>query len=64
MLTSVPPRANGATHNALPVSPEFPTVPEALRRAGYFTGCVQSTWTLKAKMAKYGLRGQEDGALS
>ena len=51
MLTSVPPRANGATHNALPVSPEFPTVPEALQRAGYFTGCVQSTWTLKAKMA-------------
>lgn len=51
MLTSVPPRSNGATHNGLRVSPELPTVPELFRAAGYRTWCVQSTWTLKARLA-------------
>ena len=50
MMTSLPPRMTGATRNGLPVAPGIPTVAELLRAAGWHTFCVQSTWTLKAKL--------------
>ena len=50
MMTSLPPRLTGATRNGLPVAPGIPTVAELLRAAGWHTFCVQSTWTLKAKL--------------
>jgi arylsulfatase A-like enzyme len=51
MMTSLPPRTTGATRNGLPVAPGIPTVAELLRAAGWHTFCVQSTWTLKAKLS-------------
>ncbi len=51
MLTSAPPRANGATHNGLRVSGGLTTTPELFKAAGYHTWCVQSTWTLKARLS-------------
>ncbi len=51
MMTSLPPRLTGATRNGLPVAPGIPTVAELLRTAGWHTFCVQSTWTLKAKLS-------------
>lgn len=50
MMTSLPSRLTGATRNGLPVAPGIPTVAELLRDAGWHTFCVQSTWTLKAKL--------------
>jgi arylsulfatase A-like enzyme len=50
MMTSLPPRMTGATRNGLPVIPGVSTVAELLRTAGWHTFCVQSTWTLKAKL--------------
>ncbi len=50
MMTSLPPRMTGATRNGLPVAAGIPTVAELLRAAGWHTFCVQSTWTLKAKL--------------
>ncbi len=50
MMTSLPPRATGATQNGLPVRPDIPVVAELLRAAGYQTLCVQSTWTLKGRL--------------
>ncbi len=50
MMTSLPPRMTGATRNGLPVAPAIPTVAELLRASGWHSFCVQSTWTLKAKL--------------
>lgn len=50
MMTSLPPRLTGATRNGLPIAPGIPTVAELLRTTGWHTFCVQSTWTLKAKL--------------
>lgn len=50
MMTSLPPRMTGATRNGLPAAPGIPTVAELLRAGGWHTFCVQSTWTLKAKL--------------
>ncbi len=50
MMTSLPPRQTGAVRNGLPVAPGIPTVAELMRSAGRYTFCVQSTWTLKARL--------------
>jgi len=50
MMTSLPPRMTGATRNGLPVAQGIPTLAELLQAAGWHTFCVQSTWTLKAKL--------------
>ena len=52
MLTSRCPRETGLTRNGLGLPEAVPTVAEAFRAAGYHTFCVQSNWTLKAKLAK------------
>jgi arylsulfatase A-like enzyme len=51
MLTSRFPRMNGTMRNGLPLPASVPTVAEQFRAAGYQTFCVQSNWTLKAKLS-------------
>ena len=51
MLTSRPPRVNGATRNGVRLPDEIKTAPQLLQEAGYQTFCVQSNWTLKAKLS-------------
>lgn len=51
MLTSRPPRINGATRNGLRLPDEIKTAPQVFQEAGYQTFCVQSNWTLKAKLS-------------
>lgn len=51
IMTSRPPRANGATRNGLRLPDEVKTVAEVFKGAGYQTFCVQSNWTLKAKLS-------------
>lgn len=51
MLSSRYPRMNGATRNGLPMPDCVPLVAERFQAAGYFTFCVQSNWTLKAKLS-------------
>lgn len=52
MLTSRVPRSTGTTRNGLRMPFETPTVPEQFQKAGYYTFCVQSNWTLKARLSK------------
>lgn len=49
-MTSRYPRTTGMTRNGLRMPAEAPTLAEAFRAAGYATFCVQSNWTLKAKL--------------
>lgn len=51
MLTSRPPRVNGSTRNGVRLPDEIKTVPQLLQEAGYYNFCVQSNWTLKAKLS-------------
>ncbi len=51
MLTSRYPRSLGATRNGLRLPTEVSTVAELFHAAGYTTFCVQSNWTLKAKLS-------------
>lgn len=51
MMTSRYPRMNGTTRNGLRLPEGIPTVAERFRAAGYHTFCVQSNWTLKAKLS-------------
>ncbi|HOV31981.1 MAG TPA: sulfatase [Candidatus Hydrogenedens sp.] len=51
MLTSQFPRTIGVTRNGLKISKKRITVPEILKKNGYFTFCIQSNWTLKAKLS-------------
>ncbi len=51
MLTSRPPRINGSTRNGIRLPDEIKTAPQLLQEAGYQTFCVQSNWTLKAKLS-------------
>lgn len=54
MLTSRYPRMTGATRNGIPISSSVPTITEVFKAAGYQTFCVQSNWTLKAKLSGLG----------
>ncbi len=51
MLTSRYPRTTGTTRNGLPMPLSVPRVPELFKAKGYQTFCVQSNWTLKAKLS-------------
>jgi choline-sulfatase len=51
MLASRYPRMVGATRNGLRIAGDAPLVQEIFREAGYYTFCVQSNWTLKAKLS-------------
>ncbi len=51
MLSSRYPRMNGTTRNGLRMPEDAPLVAEQFRAAGYATFCVQSNWTLKAKLS-------------
>lgn len=51
MLTSRFPRTIGVTRNGLRLRDGVPTITEVFRDAGYFTFCVQSNWTLKARLS-------------
>ena len=51
MLTSRYPRMTGTTRNGLRMPKEVPTVVEQFEAAGYATFCVQSNWTLKARLS-------------
>ncbi len=50
MMSSRFPRMTGTRRNGLRMPPEVPLVAELFREAGYYTFCVQSNWTLKAKL--------------
>ena len=50
MLTSLYPRMTGTTRNGLRMPAHVPFVAEVFREAGYQTFCVQSNWTLKARI--------------
>ncbi len=52
MLSSFPPRRNGCLRNGLPLTDATPLLAETFRAAGYQTYCVQSNWTLKARLSK------------
>ncbi len=52
MLTSRNPRSVGVVRNGLSLPETVTTVPELFRAAGYQTFCVQSNWTLKARLAR------------
>jgi arylsulfatase A-like enzyme len=45
------PRMTATTRNGLPISESVPLVAEVFQAAGYHTFCVQSNWTLKAKLS-------------
>jgi len=51
MMTSRVPRMLGATRNGLRLPDSVPTVADLFRAAGYQTFCVQSNWTLKARLS-------------
>ncbi|MCX8065479.1 MAG: sulfatase [Candidatus Hydrogenedentes bacterium] len=51
MLTSNYPRSLGVTRNGLGINRKIKTVPEIFKENGYFTFCVQSNWTLKARLS-------------
>lgn len=51
MLTSRPPRLNGSTRNGLRLPEDTRSVVQIFKEAGYSTFCVQSNWTLKAKLS-------------
>ncbi len=51
MLTSRHPRMIGMKRNGLRLSADIPTVVERFQDAGYYTFCVQSNWTLKARLS-------------
>jgi len=51
MMSSRYPRVTGATRNGLRLPEHFPTVAEQFGATGYQTVCVQSNWTLKAKLS-------------
>lgn len=51
MLTSRFPRLNGTTRNGLRLPDDIPTITQSFKEAGYQTFCVQSNWTLKAKLS-------------
>ncbi len=50
MLCSRFPRMTGTRRNGLKMPSEIPLVTEQFKAAGYYTFCVQSNWTLKAKL--------------
>lgn len=50
MMTSRFPRMIGVRRNGLRLPKEPPLVAESFQKAGYYTFCVQSNWTLKAKL--------------
>ncbi len=51
MFTSKFPRTIGVTRNGLGISEDDISITELLKDNGYFTFCVQSNWTLKAKLS-------------
>jgi len=51
MLSSLYPRMTGTTRNGLKMPDAVPLIAELFKNAGYHTGCVQSNWTLKAKLS-------------
>lgn len=51
MMTSRPPRSNGTTRNGIRLTEDARTVTEIFKEAGYQTFCVQSNWTLKARLS-------------
>lgn len=50
MLTSKFPRTTGTRRNGLKMPKDTPLITEQFKAAGYYTFCVQSNWTLKAKL--------------
>ncbi len=50
MLCSRFPRMTGTRRNGLKMPANVPLVTEQFKAAGYYTFCVQSNWTLKAKL--------------
>lgn len=63
MWTSRFPRLIGVTRNGMRLGEEIPVTAEIFDAAGYFTVCVQSNWTLKAKLSglERGFDVYEDG---
>ncbi len=51
MFTSRFPRMTGVTRNGLRLRDDVPAITTVFRDAGYFTLCVQSNWTLKARLS-------------
>ncbi len=51
MFTSQYPRTIGVTRNGLGISKKDITITHILKENGYFTFCVQSNWTLKARLS-------------
>lgn len=51
MLASQFPRQTGMTRNGLRMPDDVPLVAEQFQHAGYYTFCVQSNWTVKAKIS-------------
>lgn len=51
IMSSRYPRLTGVTRNGLRLPDSVPTLAERFRAAGYETFCVQSNWTLKAKLS-------------
>jgi arylsulfatase A-like enzyme len=51
MMSSLYPRMTGTTRNGLPMPSGVPLAAELFREAGYQTACVQSNWTLKARLS-------------
>ena len=51
MMASQYPRSTGVTRNGLKLPKDIPTVAQHFKAAGYQTVCVQSNWTLKAKLS-------------
>jgi arylsulfatase A-like enzyme len=54
MMTSRYPRLTGVTRNGMSMPETVPTLAERFKQAGYQTFCVQSNWTLKAKLSGLG----------
>lgn len=52
MFTSKFPRTIGVTRNGLGISKDDISITELFKEKGYFTFCVQSNWTLKAKLSR------------
>lgn len=54
MLSGRYPRMTGTTRNGLRMPTAVPLVAEQFQKAGYYTFCVQSNWTLKDKLSGLG----------
>jgi arylsulfatase A-like enzyme len=50
MLTSLPPHKHGAKRNGLSIFDRISTLPQFLKKKGYYSGAFVSNWTLKKKL--------------